>query len=111
MEQRQLTFDDLKGRKARDRGMESAAEKRRFLLDLARRIAVAFAYNNGEVTADDVQRELIRRGFNPRDIGNAAGSIFKTKEWEFTGRWLESARVSNHARAIRVWRLKNGGEQ
>jgi hypothetical protein len=106
-ENKQLTFDDLLAREARDGGLEKAAEKRRELLDLAREIALDVVRREGVVSADEVQAELIRRGHTPAELGNAAGSIFAEDHWEFTGRWRESQRVSNHARSIRVWRLKD----
>jgi hypothetical protein len=31
------------------------------------------------------------------DLGNAAGSVFRGKEWRFTGRYIKSSRVSRHA--------------
>lgn len=85
--------------------MQLAAEKRAEILLIAKDIARRMAQKQGEVTADDVQRRLILWDYDLSDLGNAAGSIFKGKEWECVG-WKKSERVSNHARAIRVWRLR-----
>jgi hypothetical protein len=49
--------------------------------------------------------EMEENGLRPDLLGNAWGSIFRGKEWECIG-WRKSTRVSNHARAIRIWRLK-----
>ena len=59
----------------------------------------------GTVTMDTVSLEMQARGLHPEMLGNAAGSVFRGKDWRFTGRWEKSARVSNHARVNRVWEL------
>jgi hypothetical protein len=55
------------------------------------------------ITADDVQQALAILGYEL--LGNAAGGIFRGREWVFTGRWRKSARVTNHGHQNRVWRL------
>lgn len=104
MEQRM--FDIEAGERLRDEGMAAAAEKRVTVLELAERLAHNIAYNNGTVTIDDVREWMDKYTTNAKDLGNAAGSIFKGKEFEFTGVWVKSRRVSNHARMVRQWRLK-----
>jgi hypothetical protein len=59
-----------------------------------------------EVTFDDVARVLLPRGIN---LHNAAGSVFKSKEWEFTGKMVPSRRTSNNRRRIMVWRYVGEG--
>jgi hypothetical protein len=59
---------------------------------------------NGECTADDVQRVLIEQGISPHALGNAAGSLFRGGDWEWTGRRVKSARVHAHANELKVWR-------
>jgi len=103
MTQAQFNFDLTAGELAKEQGM-SQAEEASNSIDAARLIAVAVAKSRGSVTADDVQRELVRLGLDP--LGASAGSLFRGSEWEFTGRWVKSERVSNHARVNRVWRLK-----
>jgi hypothetical protein len=87
-------------------GMGRAAESRASLLDLARPIAVYIALSRPtrEVTADDVQRGLVELGYSPHALGNAAGSLFKGKEWEWTGKFIKSERVHSHSNLLRVWR-------
>lgn len=101
-------FDALESQKAKDEGMAKAARKRTVTLSLARNIAALIASGRPDrtCTADDVMQGLIDVGIQPEELGPAAGSIFRGKAWEFTGRWINSARVSNHAASIRVWRLK-----
>jgi hypothetical protein len=102
-----VAFDLEKGEQRKEWGIEQASLLRKELLELARRCAIRVAHRFGEVTYDDVFYEMIRRGLDPIALGNAAGSIFRGKEFIFTGRWEKSRRVSNHARVNRVWRLNN----
>ena len=88
----------------KDEGMKQAAARDMTLLDYARRLARIVAETYGTVTADDVQLRLDEYGCGP--LGNAAGSLFRGAEWEFTGDWRTSDRISNHARMNRVWRLR-----
>lgn len=101
-------FNLDKALEARDAGMDRAALKRKQVLSEARQLAVkiAEADPNKECDADRVQEALLKSGFTPGDLGPAAGSIFRGSRWEFADKWKNSARVSNHAAAIRVWRLK-----
>lgn len=101
-------FSRDKGQLARDRGMLAAAVSRKEILELARGIAETIAQGREArtVCADDVYKELEAQGVNIRLLGNAAGSLFKGSQWEFTGRRLASARITNHARAIMLWKLK-----
>jgi len=100
--QREL-FNLPLGEQLKEVGIQQAVEPRDDLLGRARQIGRAVAIERGTVTADDVQRRLIAEGSPP--LGNAAGALFRGHEWEFTGQWKKSARVSNHARQNRVWRL------
>lgn len=85
-------------------GMKNAADANHEVLMLAREIALHLAkQTGGRCHADMVQSVLIANGL---ELGNAAGSLFKTQDWEWTGDFVKSDRVSNHARIIRVWRLK-----
>lgn len=110
MSQGTLIFDLEEGERLRDAGIAQAADTigRKFLLELAQDIATLYAQNYGTVTYDHVYAEMVAKGYNPDLLGNAAGNVFRGKEWEFSGEWKQSTRVSNHARAIRVWRLREG---
>jgi len=98
-------FDYGKSIQERDKGMLSAAEKRKEILYRARLIANRLAKINGQVTADNVRQEWEFRGNNWSDLGNAAGSIFKGKQWQCVG-FENSTVTTSHARALRVWTLK-----
>ena len=99
-------FDAAEAEAAKTRGMNTAALNRLELLAEARKIAVEIAMSRADrcVTADDVQAVLIERGFG--HLGNSAGHLFTGRNFEFTGQWKASERVSNHGHKNRVWRLK-----
>ena len=100
---------ELSGVELRDAGMAQTAQCHNVLVEQVRKCmrAVAKMRPNRCVTADDAHRIAASlTGGNQNALGNAAGSIFKTDEWEFTGVWSPSQRPSNHARPVRVWRLK-----
>ena len=87
-------------------GAKAEQLKRRGMLHLAQRVAVRIAERQGTVTSDDVFAVLARNGLNPKELGNAAGSVFRGHEFRFTGSWRKSRRPTNHARSIRVWALR-----
>jgi len=100
-------FDLNAGLRAKEQGMLDAATKpgRQELLELARSTAKAIALkrDNRQVTVDDVGRTL-KGLFGINSLGKWGGSIFKPKEWEFTGKYKRTARISSHAREVKVWR-------
>ena len=106
MNQIALIFDAEESRDRKRIGMTRAAVNRNVLLDKAREIARFLAQRDGETNSDAVSQELMQRGY-PDCIGPAAGSIFKTSEWVFTGRFVNSTRITNHSRLLRVWALRN----
>ena len=99
-------FNLFEGEVQKDQGIARASWSRGMLLDEARLIAYDIARRLGEVTYDDVYREMLKRGLHPENMGNAAGSVFRDPTiFAFTGRWSKSARITNHARVNRVWTL------
>ena len=89
---------------AKEAGLSLAEAARTSTMAYARALARRFALEctaSREITIDDVQILL-----GGRSLGNAAGAVFRNGEWEFSGRWMKSARKGNHHRMIRVWRLK-----
>lgn len=102
------TFNARLGEDLKEQGMALANMSRSELLEFAKEAcrSVAMRTFDRTVTADDAARELVDMGYDPSELGNAAGSLFRGNEWEFTGEWRKSTRVSNHARMNRVWRLK-----
>ena len=101
-------FDLAASTAAKDRGMALAADAKRELLAEAKGIArqLARAHESSECTADDVGMYYHALGINIAErLGPAMGSLFKGREWEFTGKRVLSKRKSNHARELKVWRL------
>jgi hypothetical protein len=95
-------FDHAASRQAKADGMELAATNRAERLAYARQVALEVTPIGGVCTADTVYQAVLDRGISP-DLGNAAGSLFRGAHWQFTGRWEPSRRISNHARANRIW--------
>lgn len=105
MTQTDFVFDRTESNRRKARGMAVAADHAPYLLEKARGIAREIAAKQGTVNADEVSMELARLGW-PDCLGPAAGSLFKTKDWEFTGQFVPSTRVTNHSRLLRVWKLR-----
>jgi hypothetical protein len=99
-------FDRAASIAAKDEGIKRAADNKASLLAFARKQAIEVAREKGEITADDVQARLFEKGISVRALGNAAGSLFRGKQWEWTGRFKLSERVHAHRNPLRVWRLK-----
>jgi hypothetical protein len=101
-------MDLFAGEIARDHGLALAAECRNDLVNKIREHLTLVARSKGNrcVTADDYTDFLIAIGSSNKELGNAAGAIFRHPDWEFTGLRTPSRRKSNHARDIKVWRLK-----
>jgi hypothetical protein len=95
-------FSALESYERKQAGMARAADGN-WILEEARSIASKLGRGGVGITADDVGSELDRRGFP--QLGPAAGSLFKGKQWVFTGERKKSTRKSNHARELKVWRL------
>lgn len=71
----------------------------------AKEIAIAIA-QHGTVTADKVQEKLIAQGYTPGQLGNAAGALFRGKNWRKVGE-VPSTRPSNRGRKVSEWELVN----
>lgn len=98
-------FNSTASRSARDAGMEQAAfsfDAQNWLTEV-RAVARMLIAKNGEVTIDDVLRICPRP---PWISPNATGSVFKGGEFVACG-YTQTAKVSSHARAVRIWRLKD----
>lgn len=99
-------FDHRTSEALKQEGMERAATARAGILLMARETARALARRHGKVHMDDVSIVMLDMGIDLADLGPAAGSVFKSAEWEFTGEFVKSARITNHSRLLRVWRLR-----
>ncbi len=101
-------FDAAAGEELKKQGMQKAEDHNKSLLSYAQAKAVELALQKEDrtISADDVMLDLISAGIPADGLGPAAGGIFRGKAWEFTGQWIKSKRVSNHARQQRLWKLK-----
>ena len=86
----------------KEEGMNRAAKNRPEALVIARGFATKLGRLYSEVTMDDVAAWLT--GDELESLGNAAGSVFKGKQWEWTGRFIQSTRLQSHGNLLRVWR-------
>jgi hypothetical protein len=105
----QTHFSSVAGQWLKQNGMRSAAFNRREVLYHARTIAVMIGLEKPDriVHIDDVMAVLIELGIKPDRLGNAAGSVFTTGDWEPVG-WRASNRISAHRHKSQTWRLKDG---
>jgi hypothetical protein len=86
-------------------GLEKAASHHAVDLARAKAIAQVIGMMGRPITADDVREAFETHEGRKLDIGNAMGSLFDKKHWEFAG-FLRSKRPNSHARTIRTWMLK-----
>jgi len=101
-----LDKDESERLKANGKGL--AASKRKEQLKTARVIAKEIAARQGTVTSDDVAVELDNRALER--LGPAAGSLFTTSDFMWTGQRVRSKQPLNHGREIRVWKLNQRKE-
>ena len=104
-----LYFDPTKTAETlKAEGMARAAESKRELLAVARKLARDIALSREDRTchADLVAEAMVQAGIT-ETLGNAAGSLFKTDDWKFTGQFTESTRPQSHRNLLRVWRLRD----
>jgi hypothetical protein len=94
---------DLKSEStAKEQGIVQAVKGHTEVFIVARKLAVQLAKANGTVNADLVQDDLAKLGYASADLGNAAGALFRGKNWKYV-RTQKSARKGNHLRDIKVW--------
>lgn len=91
------------GRQAKEHGLDLIERHSDGFVQAARRYARTFASLNGTVTADDVRRWAEEHGMAPRHP-NAWGAVFRG-DFVHQG-YTQSTITSNHARTIKVWRLR-----
>lgn len=100
-------FDYAESQRRAEIGIGIAVDQNASLVVKAREIAVELCRRLGTVTMDDVQAELVRRKIcGIKDLGNAAGGVFRDRRFEPTGRMVKSARIHAHANKLTEWRLK-----
>jgi len=103
----QAVFDLAMGEELKASALDDAENRKAKALKLGRSLVrkAALSRSGRIATADDAALGFVRAGLPADYLGNAAGALFREPCWEFTGSWIPSQRVSNHARSNRVWRL------
>ncbi|MDT8419371.1 MAG: hypothetical protein RQ754_02980 [Desulfuromonadales bacterium] len=97
------------GEERKAEGLSVIEENHGDFLETMRTRARKIAAEKGSVTSDDLRAYAACWGIEPAHP-NAWGGIFRGSEWECIG-FKKSTLPSNHARLVRVWRLKNKGER
>lgn len=92
------------GRRLREEGEALVSAHNVDFLKVIRKVATAIAVSQGQVTIDELRGWAETNGLKP-DHPNAWGAVFTGNEWEQVGE-VPSSVPSNHARRVRVWRLK-----
>ena len=88
--------------KAAAQDISAAVNSHNKVFATAQAIAIDAAKTYGSVNADKVQDLLIGQGYTSTDLGNAAGALFRGKNWKKVGT-IKSTRQGNHAREISNW--------
>lgn len=94
-------FDYAESVRLRDKGMMNAAVADSDWLSRARSVAEHLAAKQGETCIEEIYRIV-----GLPDHANAAGSVFRGKQWECIG-IKQATRVSRHAGIVRRWSLRN----
>lgn len=100
-------FDLRLGQALKEAGLQAASDAKADLLALGRAYVRRAALGRADrsATADDAAVGLVAAGLPADALGNAAGALFRGRDWRFTGRWEKSSRTTNHAHQNRVWEL------
>ena len=95
-------FDIQEARDKRDEGLRQVSTNNERFLKAARDTAKRIAAVQGTVTMDEVRKQCPWEPLHP----NAWGSVFRGKDWVFTGEYVQSQNVSRRGGMQRVWRLR-----
>lgn len=99
-----ITLGAKEANAAKETGIALAVAHRAEILAKAREVARDLARHAEyqETNADEVAAQLELQGIDSTELGNAAGAIFRGKDWTFVG-YKKSVRVSRHANKIGIW--------
>ena len=95
-------------------GMQAAAgnEDRVSMLDIVKLAARSAHHRHEGITIEDAYAVMVNEwGFDLYEVadvlGNAAGSVFKGREWVFTGEYRKvTLNRRSHHQDVKVWRLR-----
>jgi len=100
----QLALDLREGRRRAEEGLDRVEAHQSDFVRRMREEAIAIAWTQGSVTADDIRQRAAELGLKPRHK-NSWGAIFRGPGWRRVGE-APSALPSNHAHRNPVWALK-----
>ena len=98
----QAEFNLTESMRLRDAGIKQVADNNSHFLEVARDTARICCELRYEITMDDIRKQCPLEPLHP----NAWGSVLRHKDFIFTGKYRKSELTSNHARDIKVWRLR-----
>lgn len=99
----QLRFDFREGQRRKEQGISRA---RHPLLEVARNLAVELLQTRESISADDLQFEMLRRGYRETELGNAMGAVFRDRRFQWTGEFVTSQRIRANGNLLRLWKLR-----
>jgi len=100
-----LLFNLQIGEFLKDFGIGEVIKNNLQFISYARNIATIVVLVNGTVTCDDVRMVTEYFKIKPHHR-NVWGGIFRESRWKCVGR-KKSALITNHAREIRIWSLRD----
>lgn len=69
----------------------------------AQQIAKELGRRQRFVSMNDVNRRWAALGRRREELGNGAGSVFRSKDWRRSGRYEPAEHVEGHGRMIPIW--------
>ena len=96
-------FDYVESQRQRDVGIAVASENAASVLVRVQELAREIGRRQRFVSADDVALEMEKHKISRKALGNAAGGMFRGREWRDTTRTVKSKRINAHARKIAIW--------
>lgn len=98
-------LDLAEGLHRKEAGMNIAAENNATILVEAKNVARDLGRRNRKraISADNVMEVMVSRGYGQKCLGNAAGSLFSGRDWQWSGDRIKSKRPHAHANELKTW--------
>lgn len=97
-------FDPVAAELGKEAGIAQAVSNKASLVKHLRIWAKELGRRKTFVTADDLAEVMVAKGISVHAAGNAMGGVFRTRDWEATGRYTKSKRAHSHGNLLTVWR-------
>jgi hypothetical protein len=95
------------GEQLRKEGQAQAAASKESHVGYARELAVDIAMSRQDRCCNMLLVNEALAAEGRPGLGPAAGSVFLSHVWEFTGQRVKDTRAHAHSNEIKVWRLKS----